>query len=190
MLIALIVILILLVVAVAVVGYLLESRRRQRQLQERFGSEYDRAVGEAGDRRSAERELTSRQKRHEQLDIRPLDPDRARDYRQEWEAAQSRFVDDPAGAIADADTLIEALMGERGYPVGDFDTKLADLSVEHADVLQHYRAAHEIAQASGRDDADTEALRRAMVHYRVLFGSLLDNAIEQQQQRDEQATSS
>ena len=178
MVITLVVIVVALLVAAAVIGYVLERRRRD-VLQQRFGPEYDRAVGEAGNRRRGERELVQRQKRHEQLDIRPLDPERAQEYAAEWEAAQTRFVDDPQGAVRDADTVIEALMAERSYPVGDFDTRVADLSVEHAEVLQHYRAAHEIATAAAAGDADTEALRRAMVHYRALFTSLLQDRHEQ-----------
>lgn len=178
MVITLVVIVVALLVAAAVTGYVLERRRRD-VLQQRFGPEYDRAVGEAGNRRRrGERELVLRQKRHEQLDIRPLDPERAQDYAAEWEAAQTRFVDDPHGAVRDADTVIEALMAERGYPVDDFDTRVADLSVEHAEVLQHYRAAHEIATAAAAGDADTEALRRAMVHYRALFTALLEDRHE------------
>jgi hypothetical protein len=178
MVITLVVIIVVLVATAGVIGFALE-RRRQRELRERFGGEYDRTVVEAGDRRRGERELVSRQKRHDMLDIRPLDPARAQDYRVGWETAQTRFVDDPRGAIGDADTLIEAVMGERGYPVGDFDTRLEDLSVQHADVIQHYRAAHEIAGAAEAGDADTEALRRAMVHYRALFAALLDDGIDQ-----------
>jgi len=176
----LVILIIALVVAAGVIGYVLERRRRERELKERFGGEYDRVVQESGDRRRGERELLERQRRHERLDIRPLDPDRAREYQADWEGAQTRFVDDPAGAIGDADALIEALMSERGYPVGDFDKKLADLSVEHADVLQHYRAAHEIATTAVRGDADTESLRRAMVHYRALFAALLDEGVQSQ----------
>ena len=186
MVIALVVITVLVVVAACVVGYLFERRRRERQLKEQFGSEYDRTVADAGDRRSGERELAARQKRHEQLDIRPLEPSRAAEYQAEWQTVQTRFVDDPEGAIHDADALIEALMSERGYPVGDFDMKVADLSVQHADVLQHYRAAHEIAAAANAGEADTEALRRAMVHYRALFASLLDDS--EQERVDSSAT--
>jgi len=177
MVITLVVIIIALLVVAGAVGFVLERRRRD-ELKQRFGPEYEKAVGEAGDRRRGERELVQRQKRHEQLDIRPLEPERAQEYAAEWEAAQTRFVDDPHGAVRDADTVIEALMAERGYPVGDFDTQVADLSVEHAEVLQHYRAAHEIATAAGAGDADTEALRRAMVHYRALFTSLLEDRQE------------
>jgi hypothetical protein len=183
MVITLVVIIVFLVIAAGVVGYILERQRRERDLKQRFGGEYDRTVGEAGDRRRGELELLERQKRHDRLDIQPLDPARAPEYRSDWESAQTRFVDDPEGAIRDADTLIEALMSERGYPVGDFDTKVADLSVEHADVLQHYRAAHQIATAADEGDSDTEALRRAMVHYRALFASLLEDSVQQQDAR-------
>jgi hypothetical protein len=182
----LVTLIVLLVVAAGVIGVVLERRRREQELKQRYGSEYDRAVEEAGSRRLGERALLNRQHRHDQLDIRPLDPDRSRDYRADWEAAQRRFVDDPAGAIDDAGILIEALMSERGYPLGDFDTKLADLSVQHADVLQHYRAAHTISNASGEGDVDTESLRRALVHYRALFAALLDDG-ERKQVGDERS---
>ena len=161
------------------VGYVLERRRCARGLKQQFGAEYDRTLVDAGGRRQGERQLIARRQRHEVLDIRPLEPGRVRDYRAGWETAQARFVDDPREAIGDADTLIEAVMVERGYPIGDFDKRLEDLSVQHADVLQHYRAAHDIATATEAGDADTEALRRAMVHYRALFAAVLDDAVEQ-----------
>ena len=179
----LVIVIVLLLVAAGVAGFFLDRRRRERELRERFGGEYDRVVGEIGDRQRGERELLARQKRHERLDLRPLDPDRARDYGAEWEAVQIRFVDRPSGPIRDADALIEALMSERGYPVGEFATKVADLSVQHADVLQHYRAAHEIASAADRGPADTESLRRALVHYRALFAALLDDAVGKQHEK-------
>lgn len=186
MVITLIVLVVGLLLVAGAVAYVLERRRCARELKERFGSEYDRTLAQAGGRRRGERQLIARQKRHDVLDIRPLDPARARDYRAGWETAQARFVDDPRGAIGDADTLIEAIMGERGYPIGDFDQRLEDLSVQHADVLQQYRAAHDIAGAAEAGDADTEAMRRALVHYRALFSALLDDGVEQNsRQRDD-----
>jgi hypothetical protein len=172
-----IVIVVLVLLVAAGVAYYLMQRRTTQTLQQRFGHEYDRTVEEAGDRRAAERELSAREKRHETLDIQPLRPERAQDYRASWEEVQRRFVDQPDAAVQDADALVEAVMSERGYPVGDFDTKVADLSVEHADVLQHYRAAHAIASSIDADEqtVDTEQLRRAMVHYRALFGALLED---------------
>ena len=125
------------------------------------------------DLRRQEQELVARRNRHDALVIRPLEPGRARDYRAAWQTAQARFAGDPRGAIGDADTLIEALMGERGYPFGDVTTTLEDLSVEHANVLRHYREAHEIAIAAEVGDADVDSLRRAILHYRALFAALL-----------------
>ena len=172
------IIVILVAGAALVAGFYLQQRRR-RELREQFGGEYDRIVDSKDSRRDAERELTARRKRHDQLDIRPLDPGRIAEYRDGWHAAQLRFVDEPAEALEEADTLVEAVMSELGYPVGDFDVQLADLSVEHADVLQHYRAAHAITTSVHVGDAETEAMRRAMVHYRTLFADLLDEGDEQ-----------
>lgn len=87
---------------------------------------------------------------------------------------QSRFVDDPRGAVADADLLIGEVMVARGYPMSDFEQRAADISVDHPQVVENYRAAHGIALRQGRGEANTEDLREAMVHYRSLFEQLLE----------------
>ncbi len=168
---------VLLVVAVVVVGAIAwwaGQRRRTDRLQERFGPEYERTVDAAGDKGRAEKELESRQDRVDALDIRPLDPAARDRYRERWQMVQARFVDDPASAIDEADDLIGEVMRERGYPVGDFEQRAADISVNHPQVVDHYRTAHRIAVRQRRGEADTEALRQAMVHYRALFSDLLD----------------
>ena len=148
--------------------------RRSRSLQDRFGPEYDRTVEHAGDRREAERELREREKRHEELDLRPLTPEARDSYAQEWEATQGRFVDDPKGAVRDADLLVQRVMKDRGYPVDDFERRAADISVDHPDLVEKYRTAHGVAQASERGEASTEDLRHSVRHYRALFVELLE----------------
>ena len=164
------------VAAVVVLGVLWSATRtrRTRSLQDRFGREYDRAVEHAGDRREAERELREREKRHEELDLRPLAPEARDRYVEEWRTTQGRFVDDPTGAVADADTLVQRVMKDRGYPVDDFDQRAADISVEHPELVEKYRTAHGIAQASERGEASTEDLRHSVRHYRALFVELLE----------------
>ena len=154
--------------------------RRRHELQDRFGDEYEVVIDEHGTKREAERELRARQDRHEQLDIRALEPQRRRYYTEQWRVTQARFVDEPDAAFKEADRLVADVMVERGYPVGDVDRQMADLSVEHSDVLTHYREAHDIAEASaeGRTTTTTEDLRRGMVHYRALFSALLDDHAE------------
>lgn len=149
-------------------------RQRSAKLRERFGPEYERTVAEKGDTRRAEDELTDRQKRVSQLDIRPLAADERRRFNDEWRAVQARFVDDPSTAVGDADTLVGRVMEARGYPVGDFEQRAADVSVDHPTVLEHYRAAHEIALRHAQGQASTEDLRQAMVDYRALFAELLE----------------
>ena len=163
------------VVVVALVVWSAVRARRTRTLQEGFGPEYDRTVAEAPSKREAEAELAERRKRHEELDIRPLSPEARAGYADSWRATQARFVDDPGGAIAEADLLIQRVMRERGYPVEDFEQRATDVSVDHPEVVNNYRAAHAISIAHERERASTEDLRVAMVHYRSLFDELLES---------------
>jgi hypothetical protein len=163
-----------LIVVVVVLAVLLMRSRRSHRLQKEFGPEYERAVEERGDRREAEAELAERRERRSQLDIRPLEPGARERYEERWQAAQRRFVDQPAPAVAEADALVSAVMSERGYPVSDeFDQRAADISVDHPVVVEHYRAAHAISLRATAGDASTEDLRQAMVHFRALFDELL-----------------
>ena len=169
---------VLAVVAVVVVAALVWGAlklRRRHGLRERFGDEYEIVLDEHGSKRKADRELAARQERHERLEIRPLDPQLRLRYAEEWRTIQARFVDDPEAAFEEADRLVEDVMAERGYPVGDVDRQMADLSVEHSDVVAHYREAHEVAQELALGRTTTEGLRRGMVHYRALFDALLDD---------------
>ena len=145
---------------------------RRRRLRRRFGPEYDSLVEERG-RRKAEAELAEREKRVSRLDIRPLDPAARSRYARRWTAVQEHFVDAPPGAVADAQSLVLAVMSERGYPTEGEDQVLADLSVDHADALDHYRAARGIIQRAADNLASTEDLRQAVIHYRALFQDLL-----------------
>jgi hypothetical protein len=166
---------ILIVLALLVVLALVAGRqRRSRRLRERFGPEYDRTVADAGDRKEAESRLEERTARRQGLDIVPLDPaDRAR-YVEAWRLTQARFVDEPAEATREADGLITAVMRDRGYPIDDFEQRAADVSVDHPQVVDDYRAAQAIAAANERSEASTEDLRQALVHYRSLFEELLE----------------
>lgn len=162
------------VVLLGIVAWLTIQRQKTQQLRTRFGREYDRAVEAAGSRRDAETDLANRARRVEEFDIRPLDPADRQRYADEWRRLQGRFVDDPTGAIRGADDLINQVLEARGYPMEDFGRRVDDLSVDHGDVVEHYRVAHRIAeQTRGVAMADTESLRQALVHYRALFTSLL-----------------
>jgi hypothetical protein len=167
-------IVIVVLVALVLIGAWVQSgRSRREKLQSRFGPEYDRAIEEAGSRKEAERELAAREKRVQAFDMRTLTPDEQHEFSQRWRAAQARFVDDPAQAIADANGLVDEVMRARGYPMGDFEQRAADLSVDHADVVSNYRAARELVVKNELKLASTEDLRQAMVHFRSLFDDLL-----------------
>jgi hypothetical protein len=169
--------LIALIVVAAIIVVLLvigAMKRRSQELKQRFGSEYDRLVREKGGPRKAEAELAAREKRVKKLEVKPLaEPDRKR-FSDAWVAAQALFVDDPKGAVAEANRLVKEVMLARGYPVTDFEHRAADLSVDHAHLVTNYRAAHDIAAKSERNAATTEELRTAVVHYRALFEELLE----------------
>jgi len=153
------------------------SRRRSQQLRERFGSEYDRTVKTEKNIRRAEATLAARAKRVDALHIRPLAHEDTVRFDTSWRAVQARFVDDPKGAVTEADRLVGEVMTARGYPLGDFEQRVADLSVDHPDVVMNYRAAREIALLHKQDQASTEDLRQAMVHYRALFKDLLGSDV-------------
>jgi hypothetical protein len=148
-------------------------RARSRRLREGFGPEYDRAVEERGDRREAEADLREREERRDSLDIRPLPPAARERYAQEWGDVQARFVDEPSGAVVEADRLVTIVMRERGYPMDEFERQAELISVDHPTVVEDYRAGHSVFAAYDRGESSTEDLRRAMVHYRALFDELL-----------------
>lgn len=172
------VILIIVVAIIVILALWWAARsRRSRELHEEFGPEYDRMVQQSDNRRSAESELRDRRERVENLNIRPLSvADRSR-FASDWETLQPRFVDDPQGAVSDADSLVSNLMQTRGYPMGEFEQRAADISVDHPDVVNHYREAHRLAQRNANGEATTEEQRRAFVHYRELFDELLSDGL-------------
>jgi hypothetical protein len=163
------------IVIIAVLAWLYVRNRRGTTagLRQKFGSEYERAVREHGSERKAEAKLVDREKRVEKLSLRELDPIERERFSKQWESVQSRFVDSPKGAVAEADDLVSSLMKTRGYPVSDFDQRAADISVDHPRVVENYRSAHEIALRVGKNGATTEDLRNAMIHYRSLFEELV-----------------
>ena len=166
---------VVLIVAVgAIVAWVVMQRQRTQRLQQRFGPEYARTVDKFGGRTKAEAELTKREQRVARLNITPLAPADAARFSQAWNALQSRFIDNPKGVVGQADHLVRELMVKRGYPMGDFERRAADISVDHPGVVTTYRAAQAIAARDERGDADTEELRKAVVHYRTLFDELLE----------------
>ncbi len=171
-----IVVAVIVVIAIAGALWAFTQRRRSTDLRRRFGPEYDREVREHG-RRGAETELERRERRVEALEIRPISREDRERFGEEWRVVQARFVDDPRGAVTDADRLVGEVMRTRGYPVGDFEQRAADISVDHPHVVENYRAAHEIALRHKRGEASTEDLRKAMVHYRALFEELLGDRV-------------
>jgi hypothetical protein len=156
------------------IGAWFYRRKQSHNLQERFGPEYGRTVSELGSRTKGESELKAREKRVERLDILPLAPPEAARFTEAWHALQSRFIDNPKGVVVEAEQLVRELMEKRGYPMGDFERRAGDISVDHPDVVANYRAAQAIAVRDQRGSADTEELRKAVVHYRALFDELLE----------------
>lgn len=171
------VIAILVIVVLVILAYGAMQRRRRSSLKDTFGPEYDRAMAESESRRQAEGELMERQKRRERLNLVELEPAAQHRHLESWRQTQARFVDAPAEAVGDADRLVRQVMSERGYPMDDFEQRAADISVDHPDVVENYRAAHAISLASDNGKATTEDLRQAMVHYRSLFETLLGSSV-------------
>ena len=169
-----IVAIVVVIAAIVVVALLLARRNKTLALQRRFGKEYDRTVTERGSEREAQAILEQRQKRVDTFNIRKLSPAERDRYAEAWRVVQSRFVDDPKGAVVEADDTVTSLMQAEGYPMSDFAQRVADLSVHYTNVVQNYRAAHDIAVRHREGRANTEDLRQAMIYYRSLFEELLN----------------
>jgi hypothetical protein len=166
---------VLVALAAGAIGWAASSRRRTTRLRGRFGPEYDRTVETADSRRDAESELAEREARRERLQIRPLPPAARARYLERWQSVQAEFVDSPDAAVTSADSLIQSVMAERGYPVEDFEQRAADVSVDPPHVVEHYRAGHSLATAGADGEESTESLRQAMRHYRALFADLVED---------------
>jgi len=177
--------LVLIVVASVVASR--RSQHRRAQLKQKFGPEYDRAVAQHGSVARAENELLQREKRVHSQRLHPLNESERARFSSDWESVQTRFVDDPAGAVQVADELIKTMMLARGYSRESVDRRDVDLAVEHPAVVEHYRAARSLAQESREGRASTEDLRQAIVHYRALFADLLQPENESKSQSLQEA---
>jgi len=162
------------VAAVLVAASFVSRRKRTQRLKQHYGREYERLVSETGDEKAAEKELTARERKRDKLDIVSLTPSALSDFTTRWHEVQTGFVDNPATAVGVADRLVTQVMRERGYPVDDFDQRAADISVDHPQIVENYRAAHGIHLAQQHGEVSTEQQREAFVHYRVLFEKLLE----------------
>lgn len=168
----------LVIIAAAIVA---ARRANSARLAKRFGPEYERTLQRHGDdRAAAERELARREERVKRFHIEELPAGARTRYAEEWRTVQSRFVDEPRGAIDEADRLVTNVMRDRGYPVDNFEQQVNDISPDHPAVVENFRTAHAIASRSERGEVSTEDLRQAMVHYRALFDDLLGANKEQQ----------
>jgi hypothetical protein len=165
-------------------GYIYFERKRSRDLQARFGPEYDRTLNKYQNQRAAEAELRTREERVKKLHIVPLSQADGARFSEAWRSLQNRFVDSPKAAVEDADREVRELMEKRGYPMGDFERRAADISVDHPSVVENYRRAHEIALRNQGGTADTEELRKAIVCYRALFDELLEVRAPERTTRD------
>jgi hypothetical protein len=172
MVIALVIALAVVLAIAAAVWFYMQKQRTQR-LRSKFGPEYDRTIRSEGDARHAERVLQERQKRIERIEIRPLSGEEQDRFARAWEQEQANFVDQPRQAVRNADRLVKEVMETRGYPMGDFEQRAADVSVDHPVVVENYRVAHLIALRDEQENVGTEELREAMIHYRALFADLL-----------------
>ena len=161
------------IVFAALGGTVLSSTVRRLRLRKRFGPEYDKVVAEHQSRREGEAELRLRKRRIQKLSLAELRTEDRERYAAQWIRVQEHFVEAPSEAVAEAQSLVEAVMRERGYPFADYEQTVADLSVEHARVLDRFRSAHAISEKAAADQVTTEELRTAMLYYRELFDQLL-----------------
>jgi hypothetical protein len=173
-----VIIVVAVVVIVLVLGVVLAGRaRRRRELIERFGPEYDRAVSADGSSKRAEAGLRERADRRDKLSIRALNSAQRDRYQQDWRQVQAEFVDMPSTSLKRADALVTDVMVDRGYPMQDFDDQADLISVDHPRVVEHYRRAHGIYEASQSTSVSTEDMRHAFVSYRSVFAELVGDGL-------------
>lgn len=158
------------VIALGLIWFFLRQRKTTK-LRDRYGDEYDRTVERVGGRGDAERNLADREQRVSELHIRPLSAAERDRFTGEWHEAKTLFVDSPQEAVLRGDRVLGAMMEARGFPVQDFDQRYEDLTVNHAEVANHYREGHEIADKGA--NATTEEMRRALNHYEKLFAEMV-----------------
>jgi len=178
-------VIVVMLIGVAAAIYL-NQRNRSRQLRAHFGPEYNHALEGFGERRAAERALVDRTRRVDKLAIHALPALRRSELSNRWQAVQAEFVDDPASAVRDAHDLLDTVMRDQGYPTGRFEEELELLSVHHPATVQHYRAAHRLAEDRAHGASATEDLRQAMIHYRALFEDLLTLGVKPGSSRRQQ----
>lgn len=155
----------------AAIALFVRRRRRRAELKDRFGPEYEHLVGRADGRRDAERELEDRERRRSELDLRGLEAPEQERFRARWDGVQRDFVDAPIAALQRADALLQEVQRSRGYPAGDFEQRVADLSVDHAHLVGSYRRLRALLD---REEAPSlEAQRQALLEVRTLFDALL-----------------
>lgn len=159
-------------------GTVFTRRQRTKRLQEKFGPEYERTLNELGDKRQAEHELEARLDHVKTLDIRPLSAEETESYTNEWRVTQAEFVDEPLTALQKADRIIREVMKAKGYPVEDFEQRVADISVDYPELVTDYRGLHLIAVKEEDEEVSTEEMRQAMVHGRALFENLVNKEAE------------
>ena len=175
-------------IAAAVWMYL--QKKQTERLHSKFGPEYDRLAAAEGDRGRAEQTLHEREKRVEKFNLFPLSPANRDLFARAWQQEQAGFVDDPRAAVANADRLVTEVMSARGYPMGDFEQRAADISVDHSAVVKNYRVAHDIALRVSGGETSTEELRTALLHYRMLFEDLLEVRIAEPEKQKATAVGS
>lgn len=163
------------------VGAVTSRRQRTKQLQEKFGPEYDHTVEELGSQHKAERDLAARLDHVSKLDVHPLTEQEIEQFTSEWQTTQAEFVDEPATALQKADELIGEVMQTRGFPVQDFEQRVADISVIYPDLVTDYRGLHSIALKDRDQKVTTEDMRKAMIHGRAIFENLVRQEVEKEQ---------
>lgn len=169
------VVVVVVLAALAGAAAMASKARQRRQLKERFGPEYERAVDTKGNQKQAEVDLRQRVEQRATVTIQPLAPAQRDRYAQDWRQVQGAFVDAPSTALGQADVLITSVMVERGYPMADFDAQADLVSVDHPQVVQNYRQAHSTYVASQSGPVSTEDMRQAFVSFRALFTELVED---------------
>lgn len=163
--------------ATVVLVVLLRRRRAERRAQPPGTTVRSGPVratpGRARPHSERERDLP---RRGERSTVRPLSTETRQRFVTAWERALSRREERPVLALSEADTIVERLLVECGYPVDDPRPAAQVLPAEQARVLDSYRAGHALEQTNSSTSSDPEQVALGLQHLSVAFEGVVGGA--------------
>jgi len=118
-------------------------------------------------------ELAQREIKAKRIRQQRLTPSDREKFLAQWKLCQAQFVDDPVAAVTRADQLLAEIMRTRGYSTENIHERMVDIAAAYPHHSKEYREAGRILELHSHNQASTDDLRTAFLHYRTIFDDLL-----------------